>query len=317
MFVWTDKDPINDWQRTDVNKAMANIIATGIPARVVDWRSVPGVDVEQAGNSGGWYAQQIVKLRASINFAQTENVLILDTKNVPLKTIGKDLFLDNCNRAASFGSGTVTELGEPHEEWVSKAKTLPGMETTHHENMVGHSITPFVFNTQTLKNMVQRVESSTGNSIEYNIVVEGQTEFAMYSAYVRSSLQSVDCEHFFPGKGVGELSPMLWGTTPEWEAIPFLEDAASDGRRHFFGFQKMWAEEAPYIKDNFGSISARVRKIYQNAGLISEEDRGTAMWDGCLVAPQSSNAARTSLISMGAEEEQQEHMEEERLAWWV
>lgn len=141
---------------------------------VVIHRKIWGIDYV----NNGWLTQQLLKLLAAKQSDSTWS-MILDAKTIVVQPVELDRLFDD-NGKLTAGYMPVFPVFEPAKKIVSN---LFQIDLT---DVAGPAGVPFFFHTQTVNELIQEVETRTGQSFEQWFQAAGMvTEFILYSGYVQ------------------------------------------------------------------------------------------------------------------------------------
>lgn len=149
-------------------------------------------------NKGGWYAQQIFKLKVA-SIVTADYYLVLDCKNTIIRDIRADTFFNSCNQARIFGEFEWSRLPGLHLTWYNTSAHFLNVSLPS-SGYWPASITPMIFHKQTVFDMLSAIGE---NSSPYNLcdgplcgmLDDGATEFTLYLMFARSQNEP-KCVHF-------------------------------------------------------------------------------------------------------------------------
>lgn len=137
------------------------------------WGETPPID--------GWSSQQLYKLLAA-NESNATWSMCLDAKTWFVQKLDwHKLFQDD---RVCFVSHPIAPVFEPAKQFTESFLGIT------HLNTIGPGGVPFMFHTETVKDMIKYIETKTGNSfydffVEHVVLPHGVTEFILYSGFVK------------------------------------------------------------------------------------------------------------------------------------
>lgn len=133
----------------------------------------------------GWLTQQLLKLLAAQQ-SESEWSMVLDAKTIVVQPVELDRLFDD-NGKLTWGYIPVLPVFEPARKIVSDLFQINLI------NVAGPAGIPFFFHTQTVNELIQEVETRTGEEFGKWFQDTGMvTEFVLYSGYVQYRFNSLD-----------------------------------------------------------------------------------------------------------------------------
>lgn len=133
----------------------------------------------------GWLTQQLLKLLASQR-SESEWSMILDAKTIIVQPVELDILFDDDGKL-TWGYMPVMSVFEPAKKIVSDLFQI------NLTDVAGPAGIPFFFHTQTVNELIQEVETRTGQEFSKWFQDAGMvTEFILYSGYVQYRSGSLD-----------------------------------------------------------------------------------------------------------------------------
>lgn len=126
----------------------------------------------------GWLTQQLLKLLAAQQ-SESEWSMVLDSKTIVMQTVELDRLFDDDGKL-TWGYMPVLSVFEPAKKIVSDLLQVDV------PNVAGPAGIPFFFHTHTVNELIQEVETRTGQAFNEWFQANGMvTEFVLYSGYVQ------------------------------------------------------------------------------------------------------------------------------------
>lgn len=148
---------------------------------VVIHRRAWGIDYVE----NGWLTQQLLKLLAAKQSNSTWS-MILDAKTIIIQSVELDRLFDDDGKL-TWGYMPVLPVFDPAKKIVSD---LLQFDVT---DVAGPAGIPFFFHTQTVNELIQEVETRTGQAFDQWFQGAGMvTEFVLYSGYIQYRDGSLD-----------------------------------------------------------------------------------------------------------------------------
>jgi hypothetical protein len=255
-LLWLDKDTPGTHQE-DVDDIIGSIQSTH-SVTLHDFSWVFGTDMK------GWEIQQVMKLKAAM-LVNSDFFVVLDAKNAFIRDVKFDTFISECNTGLIYAQFTVEEQGGEKKEWFEKSAKALGLGVP--EGKVGGSITPVIFHTQTVKDLLEHelgeeltVEKFCTSGKLCDAIRDGATEFTLYYTFVKDKTAE-SCIH---NSIDSHPALSLWNGVDVDSRLNAARAAAEDDNIIMFGMQ-------PGACDNLGDktddIWGAVEKVYSQAGL--------------------------------------------------
>jgi hypothetical protein len=202
-------------------------------------------------NMGGWYAQQVLKLKIAM-LVNSDFYVVLDAKNAFISTVTPETFFTSCNQGRIFAQRkNYEDFGKPHSTWYGVAARVlnvcpPLTNTTSY--WWPWSVSPVVFNTKTVLSLFDyigegtRLDEMCDGPLCYLVgyhwsVGDFTSEFALYTmfAYTQTDLR---CAHVVQEDPDSRVSVTLWrGLDSGMNAYALNRVARGRHRPLVFGFQ--------------------------------------------------------------------------------
>lgn len=145
---------------------------------LVDCRTLFGRKIRKPA----WWSQQPAKLLAA-RLVQTENYLVLDCKNHLIRQLTFSKIYDEHGRMKMPLHG----LHEPYRQTFIRACQYFGLKDAPNIESALPTITPFLFNTKIVRELLSEVESREDYSFYDFFMRERYTEFYFYLAFILAS----------------------------------------------------------------------------------------------------------------------------------
>lgn len=167
--------------------------------------------MEFTDSLSGWHAQQVLKLKAASQ-VKAPYYVVLDSKNTLIRPLRQDDLFDTCNRGKIQAEFPAEKIPVPHIDWYKLSAAALGLDPPS-SGYWPASITPVIFHTQTVLDMLESIGEGTGIDALCDGPLcdmfgardesgQGATEFTMYTlwAYSRPKLECMysvqKMEHF-------------------------------------------------------------------------------------------------------------------------
>jgi hypothetical protein len=291
FLVWASSQPSSLFQ--DEIDQLASIASEAYAVHLVD--ASPQV---QDGGVGGWWAQQVLKLKVA-SLVKSNFYLVLDAKNTFIQQIPMDQFMDLCEVVFRGGEHTFSEMSEFHQRWYKASAQHLGVQPPHPSDFVYGSITPFLMHSASVLNMLELI----GENASLDRLCDGPlcdwlkhqcTEFSLYTTYMRTN--SI-CVH--PGTQFifNNSADGLWRginyQIGDNNIVQLVQDVFAGNRdTRIFGAQRGSLDETPDdVKINTSSLMMR---IYGNAGISLGTDSIETFFN-CVVGTKDASKG----LSMG------------------
>jgi hypothetical protein len=176
--------------------------------------------MEYTDSLSGWHAQQILKLKAA-SLVKAPYYVVMDSKNTLIRPVKPDDLFTKCNTARIQAQYTADKIPMPHIDWYNASAEALGMDPPS-EGYWPASITPVVFHTQTVLDMLEHIGEGSGiDALCDGPLCEmfgarddsgkGATEFTMYTLWAMSR-SNFECVH-----SVQKLDHFKLAYSQSWE----------------------------------------------------------------------------------------------------
>lgn len=204
----------------------------------------------------GWRTQQSLKLLAH-RYVETENFVVLDTKNHAIRRISRDDFISHDGRMISH---RASSKGSLQKFFLPSLAAFGINDSQSYIDSSMPSTTPFVMDRSFLKTMLQSLEGRHGVDFLkfFHVKARPTTEFFLYYAFLLSN-NLVDRAYVFRQS----TAVTLFASWPETaEKFEWAINKARQPSTKFFGLHRKRGPE----------LDAEQRKaveaIWQEAGLL-------------------------------------------------
>jgi len=168
----------------------------------------------------GWHAQQIIKLKAA-SLVKAPYYVVMDSKNTLIRPLKPDDLFTKCNTARIQAQYTADKIPVPHIDWYKASAKALKMDPPS-EGYWPASITPVIFHTQTVLDMLEHIGEGSGIDALCDGPLcgmlgarddsgEGATEFTMYTLWAMSR-SNFACVH-----AVQQLDHFKLAYSKSWE----------------------------------------------------------------------------------------------------
>jgi len=176
--------------------------------------------MEYTDSLSGWHAQQVLKLKAA-SLVKAPYYVVLDSKNTLIRPVEPDDLFTKCNTARIQAQYTADKIPVPHIDWYKASAKALGMDPPS-EGYWPASITPVVFHTQTVLDMLEHIGEKSGIGALCDGPLcdmfgargdsgQGATEFTMYTLWAMSR-SNFECVH-----SVQKLDHFKLAYSKSWE----------------------------------------------------------------------------------------------------
>jgi len=209
----------------------------GVPFLVLRQQDIsPSFSPTSSFHVDGWEAQQIAKLRVA-SFVTSDYYVILDSKNIATRPLQLSDFQSQL--PFNYVEIPLSKVKQPHRKWYERTyKTLRMDWESAQEDLVPLSVTPVVFHTEAVKQMILDVERETGMSFEFIVKRQFVSEFCFYNAYLRRE-GLLEKLHSLKTSGHDLVSRVLWDATTD---TAHIIDFQVKQPCLFFGLHRRWAQ---------------------------------------------------------------------------
>ncbi len=151
----------------------------------------------------GWRAQQVLKLQVSESI-DTRHYLVLDAKNHLVAPLRPSFLFGPEGRprvpAYSYRS-------HPHGQRLDTTLRFFGVDPKHHLSHFTATVTPFVLQTDLVRQMLKEVRAMSDESLTETFLRNDVTEFFMYSSWILATGRPLDTVMDL----VSQSSQTIWG----------------------------------------------------------------------------------------------------------
>lgn len=164
LLMWVSSRPVSDYQQ-QIDDVIASIASTHTVS-LFDFSP----HVRSSKGLGGWYAQQVLKLKIATRVA-TDFYIVLDAKNTLLRDLDEiGGFFSSCSQAKIHGRYNYHRIPHPHKDWYAKSAEALNMSAPS-QGYWPPSITPMVMHTATVLDMLKYIGENPWIPLE---LMEGQ-----------------------------------------------------------------------------------------------------------------------------------------------
>jgi hypothetical protein len=190
---------------------------------------LPGSDIAQCPQAGGWFTQQVLKIMVA-RVVKSERYIVLDAKNHFVFPLNRH-FLEDTNGLASMRFLRYNH--HPLLNYLKRTFDYFGIDHGYIESFT-QCTPPFIFFTGIVRQMISDVSTERRDVFE-NILIHNQiTEFFSYTSYMLS--RGIDLfTLYFPDQ---RLRPGLWEEDPTEEEATAQISNAKSGEFPIFGIQR-------------------------------------------------------------------------------
>jgi hypothetical protein len=231
--------------RDDLTEAATAISATH-SVQLIEFTDL----MEYTDALSGWHAQQVIKLKAA-SVVKAPYYVVLDSKNTLIRPLSPDDVFTKCNTAKIQAEFPASKIPVPHIDWYQLSAAALKMDPPS-EGYWPASITPVIFHTQTVLDMLEHIGEESGiDKLCAGPLCDmfgardksgkGATEFTMYTlwAYSRTNLECIysveKMDHFKVAYSTG------WEAEVTSKLAQYGWDAASVTIGDEAGFPLSWA----------------------------------------------------------------------------
>lgn len=184
VLVWNVEESIEDYEfkyGSSVRKALGRL---AYKLRVLPRRALVSHEVSEG--LSGWRLQQLIKLQVSL-YITNPHYCLLDSKNHFIKSFSRQTFMSS----RGMPETPLIDYDQNHKYYPAYSKALAYFEVDSAQDVQAGlpMVTPFVFYTQHVRDIIFFVRKREGVSFEYafkNIkLLSKSVEFLIYSAYIR------------------------------------------------------------------------------------------------------------------------------------
>lgn len=132
----------------------------------------------------GWISQQLVKLSTAATL-DADAVLLIDSDMVLVAPTELASFQQD-GKLAMYRKPEAVHDGLPrHRLWLESARSLLGLEPPHDGNLTDYICWPCIWDAETVRDMLQRIEDVTGTAWQSAIAAQLHfSEMMLYGTYV-------------------------------------------------------------------------------------------------------------------------------------
>jgi hypothetical protein len=165
----------------------------------------PGDIADRVPGVHGWTTQQVLKLQVATQVT-TPRYLVLDAKDHFVNPL-EPAFLEAPDGRPRVSAHPFTR--HPLRASLERALGYVGLDPADHVNRFTLTVTPFVFDTGRVLEMIADIEASSGRPFAVEFTDKGLTDFFTYSAWLLAQGRSLDdyfdlsrppCPKVWPGR---------------------------------------------------------------------------------------------------------------------
>ncbi len=146
-------------------------------------RFIPAAELAAIpANAGGWYAQQVLKIKVA-EIVQAERYVLLDAKNHLISQLGRD-FLETADGLPRMNGHSLTD--NPMQGFLVRTLTYVGIDPGPHLSWFPRTTTPFTMLTSEARDVVRYIENREGKPFASAFLEKQLSEFFLYSAFLES-----------------------------------------------------------------------------------------------------------------------------------
>lgn len=136
----------------------------------------------------GWRKQQVLKL-AIAKFVTTDQYVVLDAKNHFVGRPSVTFFRDDRGRACGT---SYTYANHPLRPGLEHVLRYEGLEPAPYLHRFTATVTPFVFDTAKVNELIKDVESTSGHTFAAEFIEQDLLEFFLYTAWLIANGHRLD-----------------------------------------------------------------------------------------------------------------------------
>ncbi len=223
-------------------------------------RFVDAADIAHMPGWGGWYSQQVLKLKIAADIA-TDRYVVIDAKNHLVAPLQRDFLEAADGRARLPAHGYRNHSLRPSLENVLDHF---GLDRTKHVERFAHTVTPFVLYTELVRRLMIETVGETGLPFEIVFLKHRFLEFFLYVGYIIASGNDVESLYDFSLPSC----PMIWLPAPDYETCKAAISLSGDSGLPFFSVHRR----------SFGGLDRECRGLladfWHERGLFPSKDAG-------------------------------------------
>jgi len=309
-LVWLSTKHHSDYQG-DLDELKRLAEPVGVPVHLMDFSPYMFKVNERNSDVGGWMVQQMFKLAMGY-LVETDHYVVFDSKNHIVRELQPGEFVNDCNQAVIAGEMRLDRMRWGwHQAWYKHsagcldiAMTDLRLTSEHGDVLLPHSITPFVMNAATVRDMHTRhnygVQPPSADAAARLVETNGDWDFPYWSEMVDATEYLIDwfnsrgCTEFtsyelfayFGDVGESclrsrhavqpfvEWSSSIWGTpfadtfgTEQQLLRAYAQAPELHPDWQVIGFQRGWNSHYP-DRANLLGMKHDLFKIFQRSGIL-------------------------------------------------
>lgn len=155
-LAWVSRQSVDDYHGLPIVMNLAESIA---PTTLHDASRFLQQSPAESINAG-WFTQQAVKLLIARHVSADDFYLVLDAKNAFMRPRHEFEFFNSCHQARLTAPMPVSQMAKIHAEWYQASANVLGIADDISEWDMPLSITPALFHTKTVLNLIEQMERS-------------------------------------------------------------------------------------------------------------------------------------------------------------
>ncbi len=178
----------------------------------------------------GWRSQQVQKF-AVANYIKSDRYVVLDAKTHLINNLDIRFLEDESGRPTV---NVYSYIDHPLYDVLNYVLKYLGVNPEEHALQFTATVTPFIFDTNLVRDMMIDIEQKSGRSFPDEFVVQELTEFFLYSGWLLS--KGIKLEDFFHFHQ--RFCQIVWGHLFSVDDCKFAIRVASDGAEPFFSVHR-------------------------------------------------------------------------------
>lgn len=215
-------------------------------------------DICRVPGTTGWRSQQVLKLCVA-NHISSDTYVVLDAKNHFVAPMRPEFFMSPDGRARVTA---YSYRDHPLRPSLEKVLGYLGLDPEPLVHRFTATVTPFVLDTQSVRQLIQDLESASLRSFAEEFVANELTEFFLYSGWILTTGRSL--EEFFDLQENG--CPTVWPRGATIEGVRAAVDQSRERQAPVFAVHRR------ALAVLTGDSRSELASFWTDAGLFSTTD---------------------------------------------